>query len=174
MTTAGPRPVRGFSIVEAVLSTLVIGVMLVAVLNAVGGARAAQAWNADRLRATALASDLLAEIVDKAYRSPSGNWLIGPEADEVLALAIGGARSNLDDVDDYENWSESPPANANRTAIPGYSGWTRSVRVAWVNLNDPRAVSASPTGLKRITVTVRRKGVKLAELTALRALGVTR
>jgi hypothetical protein len=159
----------GFSVIEAVLSTLVIGVMLVAVLNTVGAARTAQVWNADHVRAAHLAGTLLAEIVDRAYAEPAEQRLFGPEASELLAR-----RSAYDDVDDYNGWSKSPPEGDDGAAIPGYTGWTRSVAVAWVTPADPSATSLVETGLKRITVTVSRRGVKLAEITALRAAGVLR
>jgi hypothetical protein len=160
---------HGFSVIEAVLSTLVIGVMLVAVLNTVGAARTAQVWNADRVRATHLAGTLLAEIVDRSYADPTEVQLFGPEASELLAT-----RSAFDDVDDYNGWSKSPPDNADGSAMPGYSGWTRSVAVAWVVPGNPSQTSLTDTGLKRIIVTVSRRGVKMAELTGLRASGVLR
>jgi hypothetical protein len=164
------RPaLRGFSVIEAVLSALVIGVMLVAVLNTVGAARSAQVWNVDRVRATCLASNLMAEIVDEAYADPTEIQLFGPEASELLAQ-----RSAFDDVDDYNGWSKSPPENPDGTPIPGYQGWTRSVVVAWATPAAPVGTSLTDTGLKRITVTVSRRGVKIAELTALRASGVLR
>jgi hypothetical protein len=160
---------RGFSVIEAVLSTLVIGVMLVAVLNTVGAARTAQVWNVERVRAACLASNLMAEIVDQAYADPAELQLFGPEASELLA-----PRSSFDDVDDYHGWSKSPPDNPDGSAIPGYEGWTRSVTVNWATLGSPAANSITDTGMKRITVTVSRRGLKLAELTALRASGVLR
>jgi type II secretory pathway pseudopilin PulG len=167
-----PRRVNpGFSVIEAVLSTLVIGIMLVAVLNTVGAARTAQVWNSDRLRAACLASTLLAEITDQAYAEPTELPLFGPEASELLAT-----RSAFDDVDDYNGWSKSPPENADGTAIPGYSSdWRRSVSVVYAATSaNPAANSLTDTGLKRITVTVSRRGIKLAELTAVRAQGVLR
>ena len=165
-----PVPIRrGFSVIEAVLSALVIGVMLVAVLNTVGAARSAQVWNVDRVRAMALASNLMAEIVDEAYADPTEVQLFGPEASELLAQ-----RSAFDDVDDYNGWSKSPPEDLDGTPIPGYAGWTRSVTVSWATLGTPAASSLTDTGIKRITVTVSKRGVKIAELTALRASGVLR
>jgi hypothetical protein len=46
--------------------------------------------------------------------------------------------------------------------------------VVWVTPANPAQTSLTETGLKRITVTVARRGVKMAELTALRAQGVLR
>jgi hypothetical protein len=160
---------RGFSVIEAVLSALVIGVMLVAVLNTVAAARTAQVWNTDRVRAAHLAGILMAEIVDEAYADPTEVQLFGPEASELLAT-----RSAFDDVDDFNGWSKSPPENADGSSMAGYTGWTRSVVVVWVTPANPAQTSLTETGLKRITVTVARRGVKIAELTALRGQGVLR
>ncbi|MCC6661168.1 MAG: type II secretion system protein [Phycisphaerales bacterium] len=153
-----------FTIVEAALSTIVIGVMLVAALNTVGASRASQARNADRSRAVELAGSLMAEITAQAYEDgllPTGNF--------GLPLAkVTGDRSRFNDVDDYDAWTETPPRTKSGGVIPGFDAWTRSVRVRWVNPANPDVTSLVDTGAKRITVTVARNGVPLTTLDAVR------
>src|SRR5206468_12187441 len=72
----------------------------------------------------------------------------------VLGAELGETRVTFNDVDDYNGLSESPPQTANGTTIAGYTGWTRSVQVAWANPSNPSASSLIETGLKRITITV--------------------
>jgi MSHA pilin protein MshD len=157
------KPRAGMALVEAAVSMVIISIMLVASLNAVGASRLGQRWNADRLRATSLASDLMAEICDKSYSDPNDPPLFGPEAGELLA-----GRSAFDDVDDYNGLSESPPKDRAGTAIAGLTGWTRAAAVAYVSPTDATVTSLTDTGVKRITVTVSRAGTPMAKLVALR------
>jgi len=160
-----PRSNPGaFTIIEAALSTIVIGVMLVAALNTVGASRVAQYRNADRVRGSELAASLMAEITAQAYE------------DRALALGsfglplakVTGNRSKFDDVDDYHNWTESPPQSKSGTVLAGFNGWTRNVTVKWVNPADPTVVSAVNTGAKLITVAASRNGVPIVRLSSVR------
>ena len=65
-------------------------------------------------------------------------------------------------MDDFHNWSESPPQFANGTPMPDLAEWRRSVEVVWVNPADLSQTSASDLGVKRITVTVAHNNVVVA------------
>jgi hypothetical protein len=145
------------------MSLVIVSVMMVTALNAVGASRVGQRWNADRLRALALASDLMAEITSKAYSDPNETPIFGPEPSEVL---IG--RPAFDDVDDYSGYSESPPMTSAGVAMTGLSSWSRSVTVSWVNPSDLTTPVLVESGCKLITVKVSRAGQTLAQLTAVR------
>ncbi len=158
-----PSP-RGMALIEVVVSMIVLSVMLVAALNAVGASRVGQLWNADHVRGLALASDLMAEILDKSYADPNEiPVLFGPEASELLA-----GRTAYDDVDDYAGYQESPPKDRTGAAMSGLSGWKREVDVQLVALADLTKTSALDVGYKRVTVTVRRGTRIVAKLTAVR------
>jgi hypothetical protein len=159
----------GFAVIEAVISSLIIGLMIATSVQLVGASRSSQAWSANRVRAHELAADLLAEITDKRYSDPDFVVdAIGPGADE------GAGRSVYDDVDDYHNLVESPPRKADGTVMAGYSGWTRSVQVAWVTLADLSQTSITSTGIKRITVTISKDNRTLAQLVSIRTSAVNR
>ena len=159
------RPSRtGLALVEAVLSIVVVSVMLVAALRTVGAARSGQARSTDGLTGLNLAQDMMSEICDKAYTEPTEvPVLFGPEATEVT-----GGRTSYDDVDDYNGISNSPPRDRSNSPLSGMGQWMRSAEVAWVNPSDLSQVVLSETGVKRITVTVLRKGVPVAKLVAIR------
>jgi MSHA pilin protein MshD len=160
--TSAPR--RAFTLIEAAVSCVIVGVMLSAALTTAGAARAREQKAIDRQKGVFLAQSLLAEILDKAYIDPGAAPVFGLESGEV-----GQPRSVYNDVDDYSGLNESPPKYADGTAIPGYSRWSRSVTVQWVTAANLATVSATDTGLKKITVTVRKNGVPVAELNALRS-----
>ncbi|MCG3125208.1 MAG: hypothetical protein CHACPFDD_00023 [Phycisphaerae bacterium] len=149
MTTA--RRVRfGFSLVETVISALIVGVALVAALNTLGGVEAARVRSVDRVRAGLLADGLIAEICGQAYEESGTTTLVlGPEAGE----KIGTSRAAFDDVDDYNGLNDKPPCGRDGSAMGDYSGWRIQAAAAWVNpvsLNN----SLTETGYKLITVTV--------------------
>lgn len=153
--------------VEAACASIVLGLLAAATLSAVSSTVKLRQLESDRARARDLASGLLSEILSQRYGEPGVTTVtLGPEAGEYA----GASRALMDDVDDYHGLSESPPRGTDGVAIPGFTGWTRSVTVVWVPVNTPSSVSAAETGLKRITVTITKGGRTLAQATAWRSL----
>ena len=141
------RPARGFSLVEAMVSAGIVGVMLVASVNLLGSAAKTRVTDNNRRTALALAQQLISEIQPLPYKDDSPTAvLFGPELDE-------GGRSSYDDIDDYENYRETPPEERDGTVIAGYPGWQRKVKVHWVD-PDTLAESLVDLGLVRIEVRV--------------------
>jgi MSHA pilin protein MshD len=155
---------RGFTLVEAAISTVVVAVMLTAALSAATTARMREQSSIDRQHGFALAEAIMAEVLDKKYEEPDAAVLFGREGVEVLQQ-----RSTLDDVDDYNGLREAPPLNASGSAIAGYARWSRYVDVRWVTSTDLRVESFSETGLKKIDVEVRKNGVPVARICAVRS-----
>ena len=147
--TARPRQParRGFTLVEAAISIAIVGGLVVASLYALGGAARGRSVQTAAAVGDGLAACLLSEILQCKYVD-STSPTFGPETGET-----NGTRSAFEDVDDYNGWTETPPQNKDGTTLTGYTGWTRSVVVAWV-APATLAVSATDTGLKKITVTV--------------------
>ena len=160
----GARP--GFSLVEAVISTLIVAILMVASLTVLGASRAGQLKIADRARGEQLAVELMNEILQGDYLEPADPPLFGPEG-----IEIGKGRMYFDDVDDYAGWTESPPQTRGGVPLPDFDGWTRSVAVEWVSANNLTQASTSPTDIKRITVTVQHGNARVARMVALRSSG---
>jgi hypothetical protein len=139
---------------------------MVASLTVLGASRAGQLKIADRARGEQLATELMNEILLGAYLDPGPQPLFGPEGAE-----IGAGRMYFNDVDDYAAWTESPPQTRGGVPLPDFDGWTRSVAVEWVSPNNLTQASASPTDMKRITVTVRHGDARAARMVALRSCG---
>ncbi len=157
-----PRRTPGFTLVEAVISIVLVGVLLVAAINTLGATAVSKRSIEHQALGYTLASDLMAEILNQAYEEPNDTPEFGRESSE-----SGGDRTDWDDVDDYDGWSATPPETKDEEPLDGYDQWTRSVEVAFVNptsLND----LGGNTGVKRITVTASFKGVPAAELVAIR------
>lgn len=159
------RAARAATIVECVLSLLVVSVMLTASLRVAASSRQTVATAQQRATAAWLADQMLAEVLGKAYAEPDGGGLLGIDLGELATQ-----KANFDDVDDYDDWSESPPQGANGTALAGLTRWTREVSVASVNREAPSMVMpGEDTGVKLVTVVVRWRGTELARSTGVKA-----
>jgi len=151
--------------VEAVISAVIVGVMLVAALNTVGASRIGQQKMGDRTKGALLAQQLMTEILQQQYEDADyGPGSFGLGGDEVG----DGSRALWEDVDDYDGWSASPPQQKDGTVIQGFDGWERSVGVVWANPNNLQATVGYDTRVKRITVTVTRDDVPIATQVAVR------
>lgn len=164
----------GFSLIETVLSVVLVGGLFVAALNTAGAAAAARRAAANRAEGMLLAQDMMAEIVQQAYEEPSGSIsLLGIDLTNLLGLDSGelfanGSRANFDDVDDYDGWNGTPQTKSG-TAIAWAAKYKVSVQVGPVQLNNPRTASSLETGIKRVVVIVKRSDREVARLTAYRS-----
>jgi len=158
-------PTAGFTLIESVISVVVVGVMLVAALSTLAVASRAQYQTSERRQGLALAQMLMAEILQQAYGDPAyppGSFGLGEDEKT-------GDRSRFDDVDDYDLWTAEPPQYKNGTVIGWARKYEQAVSVAWVDPNAPDQVSRSETGLKRIVVTIRCQKRIVAQLRAYRS-----
>lgn len=150
--TGSPINVRsrqGLTLAEVALSTLIVGLMMIASLKSVGGVYTTWTSAADKYDGISLADQLLDEIMQSEYEEPDATIQFGTETDESPS-----SRANWDDVDDYAAWTASPPKKKNGAPIPGWNGWTRTSVVQLASVSNPSVVPASDEGLKLITVTV--------------------
>jgi type II secretory pathway pseudopilin PulG len=152
------RDPRGFSIIEAVVSIAVVGLMLAVALSTLGASARMRTVQAKRQDALGLRQHLMGEILQAHFEDPDTPGLMGPEPDENRFT-----RADFDDVDDYHMWSASPPQGKDGTPLVGYDGWTRRVRV------EPSSLPGGGPGLLEITVTVIDPKGNTTELSALRS-----
>lgn len=153
---------RSFTLIEAVISTVIVGIMFVAAMNVLGATAVTKRSTQQQALGYSLAQDLMNEILNQSYEDPSQKASFGRESGEG-----GSDRADFDDVDDYDTWSASPPENKNGELLVGYEQWARSVEVDFVKPTN-FAVIGSKTGVKRITVSVSQKGKPATELIAIR------
>lgn len=158
---------RAISLAECVIAVALVGLMLTTALNSSTASRNAMNNAADVQRATLLANDLLDEILRCAYEDETGGGSLGVNSGENATQ-----RWTFDDVDDYHGWTSTPPRRRDGTSMTQYAGWTRAVIVQWVSAGAPNIGLVSESGVKRITVSVSRNGLLLAEVRALRARGL--
>jgi type II secretory pathway pseudopilin PulG len=158
------RRQAGFTLMEAVISTVIVAVMFMTALNTVGASKITQHKTSLVSRGRMLAESLLAEILEQSYQEPGDTHVFGRESGELQT-----SRAAYDDVDDYNGWSESPPVAKDGTALPNSANWRRTVTVEWVDPLNPGQASSTETGAKRITVVATFKNVPQATVVAVKA-----
>jgi prepilin-type N-terminal cleavage/methylation domain-containing protein len=146
---------RGFTLVESLMSVLIVSGVLVAALGTLGAIGKGRQAQVERAAAIHLGDQFMAEVMQCYFQepgSPTGSILIGADAGE-------SQRTQYDDVDDWENWKTSdPPKLRDGTVMPGYTGWEVKLKVDHALLTDPMQTSNIYTGLKRIKVVVKTPG----------------
>jgi type II secretory pathway pseudopilin PulG len=167
---AGPvrpraRMRRAMTYVELLVSFAIIGTAVTASLKAISsyglGARIA----ADRTVSLELATQLMAEINALPYVDSGGGTSLGIETGETLAN-----RTTFDDIDDYDNYTESPPTDRTGNVLSEYTGFRRAVTVVYdTSLAARTGRTLSATAFKRITVIVSKDGREVVRLVTVRS-----
>lgn len=156
---------RGLTLMEVTVSTLIVGGLMVAALQSVGNMSRTTATTNQVQDGQSLAQDLLREILAQSYSEPS-------DAGTTTWKAESGEtnRAAFDDIDDYDDWSESPVTDAAGNGLIGYSGWSRTVIVRKLNTGDysVRTDTSTDTGLRSVTVTATSPGGKTTVLVVYR------
>ncbi|QDU81898.1 Microbial collagenase precursor [Polystyrenella longa] len=154
----------GLSLLEVVMSTLLISILMLTALRTVGASFRAEFFTAQQTQAMLFAEDLLSEIIQMEYEEPVDPVSFGRETGEV-----GTNRTTWDDVDDYNGWTSSPLQYQDGTEIPDTSSWTRAVSVQFVLADSPDTTTNDDEGLKKITVTISKNNVVLGSLSVLQS-----
>ncbi len=152
-----------FSLVEAVVSLIVISGLLVAALNTVGSSQVSQFRSSHAYLGQLLAEALLAEIGSQAYADPNGDPVFGHEDGEDAR-----SRADFDDIDDYHKWVSTPPTEKDGTPLSGWTDWQRIVTVVWIDPQDAYRAVGSETQAKQVTVSVSFRGKPVASLVMLK------
>ncbi len=141
---------------------VILGGLLVASVNVVATVSKLRLRVNEQQMGRLLAEDLMAEILATSYSDPTGANTIGLDSGESAS-----DRSTFDDVDDYDRWTAGARKRDGSWLVPDPS-WSLRVRVQWVDPAAPDTVSASETGVKRVTIESLRNGRLTASLSALR------
>ena len=128
---------RGFTLPEALLAIVVIGIGLAGVLLAFSTVARSDADPLVRRQLSAIASEMLEEIQLKPY------------AVAAHAAPVGCARDTYNDVSDYHGYSTTGICSIDGVAIAQLAGYNVSVSVVTATLVGVAAA-------KRITITVSR------------------
>lgn len=156
---------RGFSLVEAMLALALASGALLAALSVVGAAARAEAHATTRATANALVAEAMADVLATNFEQPGQVGSFGRNASETSVTA----RSGFNDVDDFHNWSETPPRDFDGAARSDLVGWRVAIRVERVSLASPNGPAVSyDSRVKRVTVTASYRGKIVSTQSAIR------
>jgi len=143
MSTERRRPARGFTLPEAILAIVVIGIGLAGLMLAFGMASRNSADPVLRKQMLAIAQELLEEIQLKPYAAAAN------------AAPAGCARDTYNDIADYNGYSSTGICSVDGVVIPALASYNVTASVAAGTL-------AGVAAARRITVTVSHQGETLS------------
>jgi Tfp pilus assembly protein PilV len=168
-STPAQQSRAGFSLVETVVATFLVGMVVVTALQSLGASLKSHSVSRNMVRAELLAGQLLAELSAMEWTDPDKPTTAGRIGLDSGDPAFPIRRTQLDDLDDFDAWTEAPPAAAWGSALVGVSGWSRSVTVRNILPDDGKTELADDDdrGLRKVTVTILQDGTVLSVATVL-------
>ena len=149
-----PRRPRGFTLVEALVASALLGLGVAALMVAASSSTRVNAAGLDMTQAAFLAQEVREWTLRLPFSDPD-------PGDEGNPPGPDGAdpQTFVDDLDDLMGMTYSPPRNAAGDPIDELSGWSQTITLEWV---DPNALTTvvSPGGSDciRVTVSIQREG----------------
>ena len=144
---------NGFTVTEALLAVSLLAMAVTAITVPFTAVAHNEAEDARRCLAGLLATEMMEDVLAKPFDDPDGPSSPGPEAGET-------ARSDFDNVDDYDGYSESSGAVASMSGAvmddPGATGLSRHVDVDYVYVSGQDTDGAAT--FARVTVRVDYEG----------------
>ena len=119
---------RGATLIELVVSTVIISITVTAVMMVIVQVGRSSADPMLRVQAAAIAEAYMDEILSRHLDDPDGGELGGPEA--------GETRATFDDIADYHGLNDSAGAvDQTGAVIPGLEGYNVTVSVTTATVN---------------------------------------
>ncbi|MCS7033160.1 MAG: hypothetical protein NZ561_04090 [Phycisphaerae bacterium] len=147
---------KGFTLIEAGLATVIVGTGILAALTLFATCARQNLHSQRSTVAMALANNVQEAMGSLAFFDPQRSHAVhGPESGESLAT--------FDDLDDFNNFTASPPIDANRQPITAMSQYSQviTVRPVWPNQlssnhndSNPSIPASTYTGALRVRVRV--------------------
>ncbi len=156
----GTRRAAGFTLIEASLTTVIIGTGVLAIISAQQAYHMKNNWATRTSTAMLLANEMRERTLSLPMHDPiTGDTNLGPELDETVPLAY-------DDLDDFAGLvtggvgagsTFSPPINALGLPLTDLTSWKQTITVENVLPDYIDATFTQPLGttdMVRVTVTV--------------------
>lgn len=161
-TIRNHKSIEGFTLIEALIAAILVGVGIAALVAANGTLTMANGAGTDQSTAEFLAEQIreltaMLSVVEPGVSSPT--W--GPEETSLTAY---------DDLDDFDGRTFSPPIGANRGVLNEFAAFSQQVTVQNVNPSNFNLVAADlSTPFVRVTVVVSMNGRPIVSASWVRA-----
>lgn len=153
---------KGFTLIEVLIATVLVGLAIAALLLASQSFTMANASGADLSTAEFLIEQIreltaLLPVIDPE----GGTTTFGPEEAGLAAY---------DDLDDFDGATFSPPINAGRAVLNNFAAFSQQVTVENVNAsNFEQVVTDHGSSFVRVTVSVRLNAKEISSVSWIRA-----
>jgi len=152
---------RGFILVEATITYVVLTLALVALLPVfIMSMRSAK--GAEQIVAgTQLSTELMEEVCLRKWDQSTPVPAVHIPVPSALGVDTGETVSDkrtFNDIDDFDGWSENPPKDPVMNDMTDFKIYTRTVSVKYVD--SSLAVSVSTTDYKQVTVCTKTQKMK--------------
>lgn len=156
------RSIKGFSMIEILISIILVGLSITALVVASNSFTMANGAGADLSTAEFLVEQIREMTAMMAVIDPqSGTTTFGPEEAGV---------ANYDDVDDLNGATYSPPIGSNRLVLSDLAGFSQHIVVQNVSQSNFNTVVANhSSNFVRITATVSLNGRQISSASWIRA-----
>jgi type II secretory pathway pseudopilin PulG len=155
---------RAFTLVEAMVAMLIIGLTIAALVASTGAFSRTNAAGID----LSTAEFLIEEIRELTASLP----VVDPQTSTTtFGIETGEAGlAQYDDLDDFNNAVFNPPIDINRTALVNFAGFSQQVQVRNVAVNALNTVVANhSSNFYRVTVNILMNGTQISTATWIRA-----
>ncbi|MCY2928648.1 MAG: prepilin-type N-terminal cleavage/methylation domain-containing protein [Planctomycetota bacterium] len=132
-----PSARGGFTLIEAVVATAIVGMGVCAMMMASQAGTRVNADSQELTRAAYLAQEVREWIATLPFKDPDVGQQNNPPGPDGSSPQVF-----VDDVDDMKDVTYSPPRDGQGTAIAAMSGWSQKIKMTWVNPTNFAAVVA--------------------------------
>jgi type II secretory pathway pseudopilin PulG len=150
---------RGFTLMEASLVTVVIGVGVVAMLQLLAAGTLANGYSNEQTTAVNLANNVHEISLGLPFYDPDTL----PKATPAWSTPENASNTAFDDILDLDGKTFNPPIDVNRNSIANADAWTQQVSVKSVGGDQMSSVRpntvAEPTALVTVTILHNNKAV---------------
>jgi len=160
---AASRSRAGFSLIEILISVILVGMSITALVVANNAFTMANGAGADLSTAEFLIEQIRELTTMLPVSDPqSTSWAtFGPEEAGLAAY---------DDLDDFDDMTFSPPISADRTVLNDFTGFSQRVTVENVDAsNFDTVVADRASGFARVTVSISQHGSLISSTSWIRA-----
>lgn len=152
----------GFTLIEIMIATIMIGLAVASMLASNGAY--------SKANSAGLAISQGQFLVDQIREMTAMVDVIDPESGTITFGAEESSLSNYDDLDDFDGASYNPPIDINRDQLTDYAAYTQKITVENVSLANLQTVVADhSTDMVRVSVVVTLAGKNVASSSWIRA-----
>lgn len=153
----------GFTLVELVVTMLIVSISVLAIGQALGFAFSHQSDTLWQARVVALAQSYADEIAARRYDEAAPVGGVPPCAPAAVPCSTlgndGEPRAEFDDIDDYDGLDELPPRDQDGNPRVDYAGYRVQVAVAYLDAAQVAAFGLDDgSDAKLVTLTVTAPG----------------